>query len=60
MAPSLRALPSVDRVLADERLADVPRPLALAAARVSLDRAREEIRSGRDPGDLVVATLAEL
>ena len=60
MAPSLRSLPSVDRLLADERLADVPHPLSLAAARVALDRAREEIREGRDPGDLVEATLAEL
>ena len=60
VAPSLRSLPSVDRLLADERLADVPHPLALAAARVALDRAREAIRDGRDPGDLVEATLAEL
>ena len=60
MAPSLRTLPSVDRVLADPRLADASRPLALAAARVALERARDEIREGRDPGDLVEATLAEL
>ena len=46
MAPSLRSLPSVDRLLADERLADVPHPLALAAARVALDRARGG-RSGK-------------
>ncbi len=58
--PSLRALPSVDRVLADPRLAGASRPLALAAARAALDRARDEIRAGRDPGDLVEATLAEL
>jgi len=60
VAPSLRTLPSVDRVLADTRLADASRPLALAAARVALERARDEIREGRDPGDLVEATLAEL
>ena len=60
MAPSLRTLPSVDRVLADPRLADVSRPLALAAARAALERARDEIRAGGDPGDLVEATLAEL
>ena len=60
MAPSLRSLPSVDRVLADDRLAGVPHPLALAAARAALDRARDEIREGRDPGDLVEATLVEL
>ena len=60
MAPSLRTLPSVDRLLADPRLADASRPLALAAVRVALERARDEIREGRDPGDLVEATLAEL
>ena len=60
MAPSLRTLPSIDRVLADPRLAAAPRPLALAAARSALEHARDEIRQGRDPGDLVEATLAEL
>ena len=60
VVPSLRTLPSVDRVLADPRLADASRPLALAAARAALARARDEIREGRDPGDLVEATLAEL
>ena len=58
--PSLRDLPSVDRVLADPRLADVPRPLALTAARAVLDRARAEIRAGGDPGDLVEGTLTHL
>jgi len=57
---SLRDLPSVDRLLADGRLADAPRPLAVAAARAALDRARSEIRSGREPGDLIELTLAEL
>jgi L-seryl-tRNA(Ser) seleniumtransferase len=60
VAPSLRTLPSIDRVLADPRLANASRPLALAAARTALDRARDEVRAGRDPGDLVEATLAEL
>jgi L-seryl-tRNA(Ser) seleniumtransferase len=60
MAPSLRSLPSVDRLLADPRLAGVPRPLALAAARAALERARDGIRAGEGPGDLVEATLAEL
>ena len=60
VAPSLRTLPSIDRVLADPRLADASRPLALAAARAALERARDEIRAGGDPGDLVEATLAEL
>src|SRR5689334_9490750 len=60
MAPSLRSLPSVDRLLADPRLEAEPRPLALAAARAALERARAEIRAGRDPGDPVEATLTEL
>ena len=61
MAPSsLRGLPSVDRVLADPRLAAEPRPLALAAARVALEQAREAIRRGADPGDPIERTLAEL
>ena len=60
MTPSLRTLPSVDRLLADPRLADASRPLVVAAARAALDHARDEIRAGREPGDLVEATLAEL
>ncbi len=56
----LRDLPSVDRMLADPRLADEPRPLALAAARGALDRARAAIRGGEDPGDPVEAAVAEL
>ena len=55
----LRDLPSVDELLRDERLAAEPRPLALAAARATLDRAREEIRAGHDPGDLPARALAE-
>jgi len=35
----LRDLPSVDRLLADPRLVGVPRPLALSAARIALERA---------------------
>ncbi|RDI75885.1 selA: L-seryl-tRNA selenium transferase [Gaiella occulta] len=60
MTPSLRSLPSVDRMLADPRLAAEPRPLALAAARVALERAREAIRAGIDPGDPLELALAEL
>ncbi len=60
MASRLRDLPSVDRLLADPRLAEQPRALALAAARSVLDRARDEIRAGRDPGDPVKLALAEL
>ena len=56
----LRDLPSVDELLRDEQLASESRPLAVAAARVALDGAREELRAGSDPGDLVARTLAEL
>ncbi len=60
MTAPLRSLPSVDRLLADPRLAGAPRPLALAATRAALDRARERIRAGEDPGDPVELALAEL
>ncbi|MGH3072314.1 MAG: L-seryl-tRNA(Sec) selenium transferase, partial [Gaiellaceae bacterium] len=43
----LRDLPSVD-----ELIRDVDDPLAVTAARDVLERAREEIRAGADPGDL--------
>ncbi len=58
--PSLRNLPSVDRMLADPRLAAEPHALVVEAARAALDRARDAIRAGRDPGDPVEACLAEL
>ena len=56
----LRDLPSVDELLRDERLAEVARPLSVAAARNALARAREEILTGRDPGDLVERVELEL
>ncbi len=56
----LRDLPSVDALLRDDRLAAEPRHLALSAARAALERAREEVRAGLDPGDLVERALAEL
>jgi L-seryl-tRNA(Ser) seleniumtransferase len=56
----LRDLPSVDVLLRDERLARESRPLALAAVRTALERAREEIHAGAEPGDLVERALAEL
>ena len=59
----LRDLPSVDELLRDERLAREPRDLALAAARISLEEARAEIRAGNEPGpvaDAAVAGLARL
>ena len=57
---SLRDLPSVDKLLADERLVAEPHELAVAAARAVLDRAREEIRAGEEPRPLVEAVLEEL
>jgi len=56
----LRDLPSVDELARDERLANEPPALVVAAARAVLSRAREEIAGGHDPGDLVERTLAEL
>jgi L-seryl-tRNA(Ser) seleniumtransferase len=59
----LRDLPSVDALLADERIAELSerhgRSVALAATREALARAREEIQAGFDPGDLVERVLAE-
>src|SRR5919199_760716 len=51
----LRDLPSVDELA--RRLDD---PLAVEAARLVLARAREEVRAGRDPGDLVGHARAEI
>ena len=51
----LRDLPSVD-----ELARGVDDPLAVAAARAVLERAREEIRAGADPGDLAERLYAEL
>jgi len=56
----LRDLPSVDRLLADDALAAAPRSLAVEAARAALERAREALAAGVDPGDLAVAARAEL
>src|SRR5881398_1450159 len=51
----LRDLPSVDELA--RRLED---PLGVEAARVVLARAREEVRAGGDPGDLVARARIEL
>jgi L-seryl-tRNA(Ser) seleniumtransferase len=56
----LRDLPTVDRLLGDDVLAAAPRPLATAAARSALGRAREAIRAGDEPGDVVASARAEL
>src|SRR5262245_47802110 len=53
-----RELPSVDRLLRTPGLAGLPREGALAAARDTLARAREEIEAGHDPGDIVERVLA--
>jgi L-seryl-tRNA(Ser) seleniumtransferase len=50
----------VDELLRDERLASEPHDLVVAAARAVLDRAREEIAAGGDPGTLADAVAAEL
>jgi L-seryl-tRNA(Ser) seleniumtransferase len=57
---SLRDLPSIDKLLADVRLADEPHEPAVEAARAVLERAREEIRAGREPQPLVDAVLEEI
>ena len=56
----LRDLPSVDELARDERLASEPAALAVEAVRAALARAREEIRTGHDPGDLAERALREL
>jgi L-seryl-tRNA(Ser) seleniumtransferase len=54
-AVELRDLPSVDELA---RASDDP--LAVDAARAVIDRAREELRAGSDPGDLNVRLQEEL
>jgi len=51
----LRDLPSVD-----ELAREAGDPLAVDAARAVIDRAREEIRAGTDPGDLAARLRDEL
>ncbi|HZC75081.1 MAG TPA: hypothetical protein VE220_03820, partial [Gaiellaceae bacterium] len=50
-----RDLPSVD-----ELAREAGDPLAVDAARAVIDRAREEIRAGADPGDLTARLREEL
>ena len=63
-ANPLRELPSVDRLLGEERLraaAEVHgHELVIEAARATLARAREEIRAGFEPGDLAARAANEL
>ena len=51
----LRDLPSVD-----ELAREADGPLAVEAARAVIDRAREEIQTGTDPGDLAARLREEL
>ena len=64
---ALRALPSVDRLLQDERVAALarthPRALVVEAAREALDEARRQLRAGAGNGvaaDLAAAVAARL
>jgi L-seryl-tRNA(Ser) seleniumtransferase len=63
-AGRLRELPSVDRLLRDERLSALAeahgRGRVVAAARIVLARAREEIQAGFEPGDLVERVETEV
>jgi L-seryl-tRNA(Ser) seleniumtransferase len=60
----LRELPSVDRLLADERLVELAsrhgRGLVLEAVRRTLARAREEISASFESGDIATRVEAEL
>jgi len=50
----------VDELARHERLAGEPAQLAVEAARAALARAREEIKAGHEPGDLVERAVQEL
>jgi L-seryl-tRNA(Ser) seleniumtransferase len=60
----LRELPSVDKLLTDERLRALAarhgHDVVADAARAALARAREEITAGFEPGDLAARAEAEL
>jgi L-seryl-tRNA(Ser) seleniumtransferase len=56
----LRDLPSVDELLRDPQLRAAPHRVAVEAARTVLDNARDEIRAGRDPGELTPLVAAEI
>ena len=66
MAPSnpLRELPSVDELAGSpglEALVELHgRPLVVAAARLALERAREDVKAGFPAGDLVASTAQEV
>jgi L-seryl-tRNA(Ser) seleniumtransferase len=60
----LRELPSVDKLLADDRLRALAtrhgHDVVADAARAALSRAREEITAGFEPGDLAARAAVEL
>jgi L-seryl-tRNA(Ser) seleniumtransferase len=60
----LRELPSVDKLLGDERLRSLVdehgREVVVAAVRTALSRAREELKAGFEPGDLAERAAVEL
>ena len=60
---TLRELPSVDTLLGEDAVRALAerhgRSLALAATRAAIDRAREELAAGHEPGDLVARVEAE-
>jgi L-seryl-tRNA(Ser) seleniumtransferase len=60
----LRELPSVDELVNRGELETLVgahgRPLVVTAARAALERAREDVRAGFPPGDLVARTRAEV
>jgi L-seryl-tRNA(Ser) seleniumtransferase len=56
----LRDLPSVDELARAESLTRFPRGLVVDAARTVLSRAREEIRSGLEPGNLEQRVVDEV
>jgi L-seryl-tRNA(Ser) seleniumtransferase len=53
-----RDLPSVDELLREPSVARLPRPLALLAARETLDEARDAIARGEAPGEIVERVVA--
>lgn len=60
---NLRALPAVERLAAHEALADLPRSLAIQAARRAVDEARAVLRSGSGDApsaDAIAARAAEI
>jgi L-seryl-tRNA(Ser) seleniumtransferase len=63
-ANPFRLLPSVDRLLADERLSSLlasgPRQRVVEAARAVLTEARQALSAGREVGDLAEATCQRL